>query len=105
MALEKQIVLTNGVVINYHRVVSLNIITNWANIIEVCGYTSKEKRQEEKDAFGKDVPIDVYMETEYISIPYDQTMNIDLAYEYLKTTEKYKDATDVLEDETGLTSE
>ena len=50
MALSKNITLENGVATNYHRVVSMNTITNIQNIIEVASYTSKEKREEEQYA-------------------------------------------------------
>ena len=49
MALNKKIELKNGVIVNYHRIVSINKITNNANIIEIASYTSKEKRDEEKE--------------------------------------------------------
>ena len=44
MALIKEIELNNGVKVNYHRIVSVNNITNHVSIIEVASYTSKEKR-------------------------------------------------------------
>ena len=46
MALNKSITLENGVTVNYHRVVSVNSITNKASIIEIASYISKEKREE-----------------------------------------------------------
>ena len=46
MALNKKIELDSGVVVNYHRVVSVNKITNIQNIIEVASYTSEDKRDE-----------------------------------------------------------
>ena len=45
MGLEKNITLPNGVRLNYHRIVSVNVITNHQNIVEVASYTSKAKRQ------------------------------------------------------------
>ena len=48
MALQKQIELENGVVINYHRVTSLNKITNISNTIEVSSYTNERQREKEK---------------------------------------------------------
>lgn len=48
MALSKRITLANGITTNYHRVMSVNTITNNQNIIEVTSYTSKAKRAEEK---------------------------------------------------------
>lgn len=43
MALKKEIALNNGVIVRYHRVVSLNTITNINNIIEIASYASEEK--------------------------------------------------------------
>lgn len=48
MAIEKPIELGNGVTVHYHRVVSVNSITNVQSVIEVASYTSEAKREEEK---------------------------------------------------------
>ena len=97
MALYKEITLGNGVVVNYHRVVSVNIITNVQNIIEVASYTSKEKRKEEKTAIETGGDSNVFIETTYLNADYDQTMSIVSAYDYLKTLPEYEDATDVMD--------
>ena len=47
MALIKEIELDNGVVVRYHRIVSINKITNNCNLIEVASYTTEDKRKEE----------------------------------------------------------
>ena len=39
--------------------------------------------------------INVLVVADFISIPYDENMTIESAYEYLKTTEKYKNAENV----------
>ena len=49
MALNKSIILDNGITVNYHRIVSVNNITNKSSIIEIASYTSKEKRNQEKE--------------------------------------------------------
>ena len=36
MALSKEIELENGVIVKYHRIVSINKVTNQTNIIEVA---------------------------------------------------------------------
>ena len=51
MALIKEIELSNGVTVNYHRIVSVNNITNHSSVIEVASYTSKAKREEEKNLY------------------------------------------------------
>lgn len=101
MALQKEIELENGVIVNYHRIVSLNKITNQSNIIEVESYTSKEKREEEQEAIkqgqetGEAIPMNVFIDTTYINKEYSEDETIKDAYEYLKTTDKYKDAEDI----------
>lgn len=101
MALQKQIELENGIIVNYHRIVSLSKITNQLNIIEVASYTSKEKRQEEAESIkkgqetGEAVPTNIFIDTTYINKEYSEDETIKDAYEYLKTTDKYKDAEDI----------
>ena len=97
MALEKQVALPNGVTVTYHRIVSVNIITNCANLVEVCGYTCREKREEERAALASGAPMNVYMETSVYEAPYDQAMTVESAYGYLKTLGAYEGALDVLE--------
>lgn len=98
MALIKEIELENGVILNYHRITSLNKITNINNIIEVSSYVNKNQRIKEKDNYEHNNEIvDIYINTQYISTPYDDTMTIVDAYNYLKTTEKYNQAQDDIE--------
>lgn len=100
MALEKEIVLESGIPVNYHRVVSLNKITNISNIIEIASYVSKEKREEEKQALIEAKKTDEYKETnifihtQYIESEYDDNINIENVYGFLKTLEQFKDAKD-----------
>lgn len=96
MAILKKIELNNGVTVNYHRVVSINNITNRASIIEVASYTSKAKREEEKNAIKNAEQMNVFIDSDYINIPYNPDMNISSAYTYIKTTEKYFGAEDDL---------
>ena len=98
MAILKEIELDSGVIVNYHRVVSVNNITNHASIIEVASYTNKEKREEEKTALENGEGMNVFIDTEYMSIPYDEDLNVNSAYEYLKTTEKFAGCEDDLEE-------
>lgn len=67
MGLKKEITLDNGVSVNYHRIVSINNITNVSTIIEVASYTSEEKRQEEKTAIENATEMNVFIDTEYIN--------------------------------------
>ena len=93
MALIKEIELDNGVKVNYHRVVSINKVTNVQNIIEIASYTSKEKRQEEIEKNGQEM--NVFIHTSYISTEYNANINIENVYDYLKTLEQFKDAINV----------
>lgn len=113
MALQKEIELDNGIILNYHRITSLNKLTNISNNIEVNSYISESQRQKEKEyqeVQRKSINeeeltseeqellekgINVLVQADFISIPYDGEMTIESAYEYLKTTEKYKDSEDM----------
>lgn len=113
MALQKRIKKDNGIILNYHRIVALNKITNVLNAIEVNSYINetqraKEQRYQElqrKNANGEELTdeereelqkgIDVLVEADYISTDYDADMTIEQAYEYLKTLDKYKNSKDV----------
>lgn len=94
MALNKEIELDNGIVLNYHRVVSINKITNQNTIIEISSYTSEAKREIEKEALENGEVFDVYIHTTYVNKEYDETDTIENLYNYLKTTEMFKDAKD-----------
>lgn len=98
MALKKEIELENGIIVNYHRIVSLNKITNNSNIIEIASYTSKEKRQEELEYYSltkEDKSMNVFIDTTYINKEYDENETIEEVYEYLKTLDKFKESEDV----------
>ena len=94
MALLKPIELENGVVINYHRIVSIYKITNHSTRIEVAGYINAKKRLQEQEQIENGESINVYMTTDYICADYDETSTIKDWYDYLKTTDKYIGAED-----------
>jgi len=99
MAILKEIELQSGITVNYHRVVSVNNITNHKSIIEVASYTSKSKREEEKEKLENNEEMNVFIESEYIEIPYNENLNVNSSYEYLKTTEKFAGCEDDLDEE------
>lgn len=102
MALSKRVALGNGVATYYHRVVTLNIVTNAQNLIEVASYTSRAKRDEEAAAMGAGEPMDVYVDTSIHCAPYDPSMTISGAYEWLKANvPEFEGAADVLDGERG----
>ncbi len=98
MALKKQIELENGIITDYHRIVSLNSIVNSQNIIEVASYIDENKRNDEKEYYELDdenKAMNVFIDTKYYNTDYDEEMNIKTAYNYLKTLDEFKDAEDV----------
>ena len=90
MALKKQIELESGITVNYHRIVSINKITNSAIIIEVGSYISEEKRQEELEKQGQEM--NIFIETTYLNKDYNENDSIKDLYDWLKTTDKFKNA-------------
>lgn len=100
MALNKKIGLGNGVVVNYHRVVRVDIVTNQQNTIEVASYTSKTKRAEEVAAIESGTPMNVYIDTLFFDAPYDQSMTVESAYEWLKANRpEFEGARDIFEED------
>lgn len=101
MALQKEIELENGVIVNYHRIVNLMKITNQQTIIEIASYISKAKRDEEQEAIktaeGGNAPdLNIFINTEYINKEYIENENIEDVYTYLKENiDKYKNAQDI----------
>lgn len=94
MGLKKTIELDNGVTTNYHRIVSINNITNVQINIEIASYTSKEKREEEKQAIENATSMNVFINTQYINKNYTADFNIEQAYKYLKTLKQFERAED-----------
>lgn len=93
MALNKRIELENGIVTNYHRIVSLSKITNNITIVEVASYTSKEKRDEEKENIGQ--PMNIFINTTYLDKEYNEQESIEDIYDYLKTLDEFNGAEDI----------
>lgn len=97
MALIKGITLESGIIVNYHRIASVNNITNQSSIIEIQSYTNKTKRLEEKEALQNNQPMNIYIHTGYLNKEYTRTFDVNEAYEYLKTLEKFAGSTDDIE--------
>lgn len=98
MAIQKQIELENGMILNYHRIVSLNKITNKENIIEVASYINEQQREKEKEYYeSTDVEknMNVLIETTHVIKSYNKDETIEDSYSYLKATDTFKDAIDV----------
>lgn len=100
MALKKDVELDNGIVTNYHRIVSLDFITNEQTIIEIASYINESKREEEMNVLeqarttGEYPQTNIFIDTTYINKEYDENDSIKSCYEYLKTLDKFKDAED-----------
>lgn len=95
MALLKSIKLDNGITVSYHRIVSINKITNNTTIIEVASYIDEEERQKEIDYYNsteENKQMNIFIETNYVQKEYNETDTIEELYDYLKTTEMFKDA-------------
>ncbi len=113
MALKKEIELENGIVTNYHRVVSVNNITNISSTIEVASYINEKQREKEseyqklqmKSAKGEELTeeekeqlekgINVMIDTKYYQFEYDKNLNVDNSYAKLKELEIFKESDDV----------
>lgn len=100
MALNKKIELDNGVTTNYHRIVSINQIINGQTLIEVASYTSKDKREVEKQAYetaketGEFPEMNVFIDTKIFNKEYAEEEDIKSAYDYIKTLDEFKGAKD-----------
>ena len=112
MALLKEKELESGIILNYHRVVSVNNITNQSSNIEVASYTNENQRKKEqkyqelqkKNSLGEELTdeekaelekgINVFIDTTYYTTEYNKELNVDTAYDYLKTLYEFKNAED-----------
>lgn len=102
MALKKEIISDSGVPLSYHRVVSVSNITNVQSTIEIGSYVSQEERKRELDILSYNTenphntkPINVFKNTTFVSIPYNENLNVTNAYDYLKDLDMFKDAEDI----------
>ena len=108
MALLKEIKQKNGIKMNYHRIISINNITNISTIIEVGSYIDEEERKLQiqiKELLNKDftkltddekeiLTHRVIVESKDYLIEYDAEMTVEKAYEYLKTLDVFSNAQD-----------
>lgn len=97
MALKKDITLNNGIVLNYHRIVSVNAITNQATKIEVASYVNEEQRNKEKNWYetGGLEDMNVFIVTNVYTTEYNNGLNVDNAYEYIKELDQFVGSEDV----------
>lgn len=102
MAIKKQVIETNGIVTEYHRIALIQMEINQQNTILIHSYLSEDGRQIEKDyANGKYNDIEFgminwpYVNSQYINCDYDGDMTISKAYEWLKSLPEYDGAEDI----------
>ena len=106
MALKKTVILENGIPMSYHRIAEIQNVVNEGTKIKILSYVNQEQRLKEKELKDRDrirrMPMpkygDLYIVSDTVQLPYNDTLDIVSAYEYLKTTEKYKDAEDIFEE-------
>lgn len=98
MALSKRITLPSGIQTNYHRIVAVTHVTNVQTTVEVASYTGRGKREDEQAALAANEPMDVFIETQLLVVPYGVVSTVEQAYEWLKTTPTFEGATDVLDE-------
>lgn len=96
MGIIKDNELPNGVNLSYYRIVSLTTVVGVQSIIELAGYTSQEKREEEQEA-DPETGCNVYIDTQYISVDYDPDFSVNKAYALLKAMPEWEDAEDVID--------
>lgn len=99
MAINKLIKQIDGINTEYHRIVRLEIIVNNINIIEVASYVNHDSRKQQIENENTEnyyaLP---YMVIVPYSIPYDETMSVEGAYNALKQLPEFEGATDVFEE-------
>ena len=95
MALKKDIVLENGIVVKYHRVEKIDIRINQVILIYVMSYLDDTQRKKEKD-FEPDagLPLLVFTKEWRKEQEYKDNYSIEQVYDYLKTLDEFKGAED-----------
>lgn len=97
MALQKEISQENGIILNYHRISSVNKITNKNTVIEVLSYLSRKEREKEVLALKNNTEMNILIEAKYFEMQYNEDTTIEEAYAYLKTLKEFEYAVDVIE--------
>ena len=91
MALAKDIMQDDGIVTSYHRVQRVIINTNSHNSIIVVSCINNDIREKEKEGLIL-VP---YQKAITYETNYNPDMSVEAAYDFLKTLDVFKDATDI----------
>ena len=96
MGLIKKNELPNGINLGYYRIVSLTTVVGVQTEIELAGYISQAKREEEQEA-DPEIGCDVYIDTQFIAFDYDPDFSVNKAYALLKAMPEWEDAEDVID--------
>ena len=91
MALYKHIRQSDGVVTNYHRILSITQTVNRQNSIAVLSYVDGQSRTDEKESILNQP----YSKSITYETTYDDTMTAESAYAWLKTLPQFEGAEDV----------
>ena len=96
MALSKAIKQSNGIVLTYHRIADIKNVVNDKTYLKLISYVDKEEREKEQNQ-PKYSPNkqDVYTVSKLYNLPYNDTLTIEDAYEYLKTLEEFEGSEDI----------
>lgn len=96
MALKKDIVLDNGIIVKYHRIEKIDIRVNRIILISVISYLNESEREKEKDFEPDKGSPNVVFKKEFTKEKeYEENYSIKQAYEYLKTLPEFKGAENV----------
>lgn len=98
MAIKKKKKMRNGLELEYHRIALVTIDVNNQITILRHSYLNEAARQYEKDyAEGKikGEPIFPYVDYEYMNADYEEGMNVEKAYGWLKKQKGFEGAEDV----------
>lgn len=98
MAIKKVVTKPNGLSLEYHRIGMVKIDTNEQTTILLHSYLNEEGRNYEKAYARGEIegePVFPFVDSQYISFDYDEQMNIENAYIWLKQQPDFQDAEDV----------
>lgn len=97
MALQKEIELNSGVVVNYHRIEHYIMAINNYVWVEVKSYISADKRQDEISALNSDDKNswwEGFTSSRCFELPYKENMTIQELYDELKKQPLFEGAVD-----------
>lgn len=99
MGLNKQITLSNGINLEYHRITAIVVIVNDSVRIDVASYTTQDKRVDEQAHLSDpdNVSFDAFIDGKSYLVDYDPDMSVNKAYALLKAMPEYSDAEDVID--------